>query len=431
MKIAYISPGSGDNFYCQNCFRDDDLLTTLLLLGQDVHRVPMYLPSGMRSSETIPDTPVFYGAINVYLREKLPLYQYAPTWLEKAFDSQSLLQYAAKKSGSTRATGLEEMTISMLQGEEGRHAEELDNLIQYLQNELKPDVVHLSNALLLGLAHRLKHDLEAKVACSLQDENEWVDEMEKGQQDVIWNLMADKGLDVDVFIATSQFYSQKAQSLLKILENKIKVINGGINLDGYEASHLPVDPPVIGYLCRMSEYFGLGIMVDAFIELKKNSPFKNLRLHMTGGYTGDDKTFVDQMVKKISNHGYEKDIQIFEEFDKASRIRFLKSLTLLSVPVPSGEAFGAYQVEALASGVPVVQPNVGCYPEFVAATNGGLIYEPNDGKTLAKTIAALLADPSRIHTMAEQGRQVVLDRYSIEDMAKNMVRIYEDVIGTV
>lgn len=430
MKIAYITPGSGDNFYCQNCFRDDDLLTTLLLLGQDVRKVPMYLPSGMSSTGTIPDTPVFYGAINVYLREKLPLYQYAPSWLERAFDSQSLLQYAAKKSGSTRATGLEGMTISMLQGEQGRHAAELENLIQFLQNEIKPDVVHLSNALLLGLAHKLKHDLSTKVVCSLQDENEWVDEMEKSQQQVVWDLMAEKSLDVDVFIATSQFYSQKAQALLHIPEDKMSVIRGGINLDGYETSPLPLDPPVIGYLCRMSEYFGLGILVDAYIELKKNSPFKNLKLYLTGGYTGDDKIFVDQCLKNVSQYGYENDVQIFSAFDKSNRIKFLKSLTLLSVPVPSGEAFGAYQVEALAAGVPVVQPNVGCYPEFVAATNGGLIYEPNDGKTLANTIASLLSDPDRIHSMSEQGRRIVLDQYSIQDMAKNILRIYEDAVRT-
>ncbi len=429
MKIAYITPGSGDNFYCQNCFRDDEFLTALILLGHDVHRVPMYLPSGFEREGKVSSSPVFYGAINVYLREKIPGYKHAPSWMEKVFDSQSLLRYAAKKSGSTDASGLEGMTMSMLHGESGRHAAELDNLVRYLQDKIKPDVVHLSNALLLGLAYRLKHDLGARVVCSLQDENEWIDEMEMSQQPAVWGLMGDKAEYVDSFIATSQYYSERSQQEMAIPAEKIQVIDGGINLDDYQRSALPFEPPVIGYLCRMSEYFGFGIVVDAFLELKKDSRFQDLKLFVTGGYTGLDKPFVDTQVKKIKNQGFEKDLKIFPEFDKRSKIEFLKSLTLLSVPVPSGEAFGAYQVEALAAGVPVVQPNVGCYPEFVAATNGGIIYEPNDPETVAQAFASLLTNPDRVRTMGEQGNKVVMERNTMAGMAKSIVNIYENLLG--
>jgi glycosyltransferase involved in cell wall biosynthesis len=427
MKIVYVTPGSGGTFYCQNCFRDDELLTSFHALGHDVYKVPMYLPTNLEESGKTADTPVFYGAINVYLKEKLPFYRHAPTWVERLFDSQTLLHLAAKKAGSTRASGLEEMTISMLQGEEGRQASELDHFIKYVQKEIKPDVVHLSNALLLGLAHRVKNDLQAGVFCSLQDENEWIDPMSERYQSKVWNLMAEKAVDVDLFVTASKYYSDIAQKNLRIPADKIKVINGGINLEGYQRSSLSFEPPVIGYLCRMSEYFGLGILVDAFIRLKKDNRFKDLKLHMTGGYPGDDKHFVNELLKKISKHGYENDVKIFKHFNRENRIKFLQSLTLLSVPVPGGEAFGAYQVEALAAGVPVVQPNVGCYPEFVEATNGGIIYEPNNSESLARSIASLLADPAKVSELGDQGRRVVLERFSMNDMAKNIVRIYEDV----
>jgi glycosyltransferase involved in cell wall biosynthesis len=428
MKIAYITPGSGDNFYCQNCFRDDELLTSMLVLGQDVRKIPMYLPSGYNHTD-VPGTPVFYGAINLYLREKMPIYRHAPSWLERAFDSQAMLRYAAKKSGSTSASGLEGMTISMLHGEEGRQAAELDNLIQYLSDEIKPDVVHLSNALLLGLARRIKHDVGAQVVCSLQDENEWVDEMEGSQQTVVWSLMAEKAREVDLFIATSRYYSEKSQREMYIPGERIEVINGGINLQGYERSELPFDPPVIGYLCRMSEYFGLGIVVDAFLELKQDTRFKDLRLHMAGGYTGLDKPFVDRQIARITEQGWQDDIRIFREFDKKNRIPFLKSLTLLSVPVPSGEAFGAYQVESLAAGVPVVQPDVGCYPEFVEATQGGIIFKPNTGEALAEAAASLLLDPERVKQLGEQGRKAVMAGYAMDDMAKNILGLYERILN--
>ena len=427
MRIAYVTPGHGLKFYCQNCFRDTALLQSMASLGHYVVKVPMYLPSGLDRSTNIVDTPVFYGAINVFLKEKLPFYRHAPEWIERLFDSPALLHLAAKKSGSTRATGLEEMTLSMLHGEKGRQASELDHLIQYIRNEIAPDVVHLSNALLLGLAHRLKNDLGACVVCSLQDENEWVDLMDEHYQSQVWNLMAEKAVDVDLFVTASQFYSNQSQKQLKIPADKIKVIYGGIDFDGYERSALPFDPPVIGYLCRMSEYFGLGILVDAFLELKKDDRFKDLKLHLTGGYSSEDKPFVNRLLRKISEHGFAQDVRIFKNFCKDNRIKFLKSLTLLSVPVPTGEAFGAYQVEALAAGVPVVQPNVGCYPEFVETTKGGVIYEPNTDEKLATAIASLLSDQEKVRKLGEHGRRVVLERFSIDHMAKNIEGIYNDV----
>jgi len=426
VKVAYVTPGSGLKFYCQNCFRDIALLHSLAGLGHDVVKIPMYLPSGLDNINNVVDTPVFYGAINVFLKEKLPFYRHSPEWMERLLDSPFFLSLAAKKSGSTNPTGLEEMTLSMLQGEKGHQASELDHLIQYLKNEVAPDVVHLSNALLLGLAHRLKNDLRAGVVCSLQDEDEWIDLMDQHYQSQVWNVMAEKAADVDLFVTASQFYSNQSQKQLKIPANKIKVIYGGIDFNGYEKSTLPFDPPVIGYLCRMSEYFGLGILVDAFLELKKDTRFKNLKLHLTGGYSSDDKPFVNGLMKKISEHGFTKDVSVFKDFCKDSRIKFLKSLTLLSVPVPTGEAFGAYQVESLAAGVPIVQPNAGCYPEFIKTTQGGVLYEPNTSEKLATVIASLLSDQEKVRKLGEKGRGVVLTQFSMDQMAKNMERIYND-----
>jgi glycosyltransferase involved in cell wall biosynthesis len=251
--------------------------------------------------------------------------------------------------------------------------------------------------------------------------------MDEHYQSQVWNLMAEKAVDIDLFVTASQFYSNQSQKKLKMPADKIKVIYGGIDFDGYERSTLPFDPPVIGYLCRMSEYFGLGILVDAFIELKKESRFKDLRLYLTGGYSSDDKPFVNRQLKKISEHGFAEDVRVFNDFYKDNRIKFLKSLTMLSVPVPTGEAFGAYQVEALAAGVPIVQPNVGCYPEFIEMTKGGVIYEPNTGEKLATAIASLLSDQEKVRKLGEQGRRVVLEQFSMDQMAKNIEGIYNDV----
>lgn len=425
MKIVHIIPGSGGTFYCQNCMRDNQLIESMRILGHDVKMVPLYLPLNVDVHGLMGDTPVFYGAINIYLKEKLPFYRHAPLWMERLFDSEGLLQVAAKKAGSTRASGLEEMTISMLKGEDGRQATELDHMIDYLKTFLKPDVVHLSNALLLGLAHRLKNDLGAVVICSLQDENEWIDPMTPEYQQKVWDLMAEKAEDVDAFITASQFYAEKSKKQLKLSDDSVYIVCGGVDFEGYLESSLPMDPPVLGFLCRMNEDFGLGIVVDAFVKIKRETEYKDLKLFLTGGYSGDDKIFVHRMKKKLSKAGFIDDVHIWEEFDKSHRIKFLESLTILSVPVLAGEAFGAYQVEALAAGVPIVQPNVGGYPEFIERTGGGVIYEPNDSQNLARAVVSLLREPEKIRQMGQQGRQVVLNSCSMEQMAKSILDIYE------
>ena len=427
MKIAHITPGSGGNFYCQNCFRDGSLLDSSLELGHEICRVPMYLPLDLDHHKWDEGIPVFYGAINIYLKEKSSLYRNAPSWMEELFDSGPMLRLAARMSGSTQASGLEEMTLSMLKGEEGNQASELDRLVEYLAAVIKPDVVHLSNALLLGLAKRMKAVLGCKIVCSLQDENEWVDPMEEAYQRQVWGLMAEKAVEVDRFIAASHYYSRFSQNKLDIPAAKIDVVYAGIHLDGYQKSSLSLDPPVIGYLNRMSESLGLGILIDAFLILKRDPEFQDLRLHITGGHTAEDKPFLQQKLEDIKQQGCEDSVRVFEAFDRPDRIEFLKSLTLLSVPVPAGEAFGTYQIEALAASVPIVQPNVGGFPEFVAATDGGVIYEPNDSQTLADNMASLLRQPDRLRQYAEQGERAVQEQFSIQKMVRNMTAIYEDV----
>ena len=429
MKIVHITPGSGGSFYCQNCFRDNELVKALQKLDHEVFNVPMYLPLNIDKDIEEGSTPVFYGAINVYLKEKVSFFRHSPEWLERILDSKPMLQFAAKRSGSTKAEGLEEMTISMLKGENGRQASELDRLIKFLAKDIKPEIVHLSNALLLGLTKRMKNDLGAKVICSLQDENEWIDPMNEQYQEMVWDLMAEKAEDVDLFITPSEYYSKKSQDKMKLDPEKIKVVYSGINLSGYKDSSIPMDPPVIGYLCRMNENFGLDILVDAFIKIKNGSRFKDLKLFITGGHTADDIEFVSAIHKLIEESGFKEDVKFWDDFNIKNRAEFLSSLTLLSVPVPEGEAFGSYQIEALASAVPSVQPNVGCYPEIMNTTKGGVIYQPNNSDTLAVEIIKLLESPDKIREMGLSGKKVINEKFTLSNMAKQTISVYNNALS--
>ena len=428
MKIVNIVPGFGGTFYCGNCLRDSGFVKMLKAMGHDSMMLPIYLPLSSNEKANA-DTPVFYGAVNIYLKQNYSLFRHMPAWFHRFLDSRSILKYAAKKAGSTRASGLEEMTLSMLRGIEGFQKEELQQLVYFLKHHEKPDVVHLSNALLLGLAETIRKELNIPVICSLQDEDVWVDAMKPAYQQQIWQLMAEKAKDIDAFIAVSNFYAGVMKKNMQIPDDKMHVVHIGANPSLYEVFTPSLNPPVIGYLSRLCEDNGLEILIDAFIELKNNLAFANTRLRLTGGYTGDDRKFINKQMRKLKRKGYHDDVEIIESFIPSALPSFFKGLTVLSVPVLKGEAFGLYLLESLASGIPVVQPALGAFPEIVNTTGGGLVYSPNTPSALADTLADLFINSEKLRQLSLNGRAAVMNGFDSESITSRMIEVYEKVLN--
>lgn len=427
MKIVHIIPGTGGSFYCENCVRDGGLVKALREMGHDVVMVPMYLPLVTDEPGLTGDTPIFFGAVNVYLKQKFPFLKKLPNWLLHFFDSKSMLKLAASQAGSTRAYGLEEMTISMLKGEHGNQQEELEQLVTWLEQSGKPDVVYLANALLIGLARKIKERLKVPVVCALQDEDTWLDTMKPEYEHLIWEIMNARAKDVDMFIPVSHFYADKITRNLHVAKAKSQVVHIGIDITDYQPTSLPFDPPVIGYLSRLTESLGLGILVDAFLLLRKDNRFKNVKLYVTGGKTHDDDKFIKKIEKKLATQNALQDFQIFYDFDRPQRIDFLKSLTVLSVPKLVAEAFGTFQIEALAAGVPVVQPKIGAFPEIIEMSGGGVIYEPNTPEKLAEALAEILSSPENVKNLSQKGLETVKKEFCHTCMAGKIAEVYHKV----
>lgn len=427
MKIINIVPGFGGAFYCGNCLRDSAYTQSLKKAGHDSVTIPLYLPLTINNHTDKNNMPVFYGAVNIYLEQKFKIFRHMPDWLHRFFNSPAILRYAAKKSGSTRADGLEEMTISMLKGAEGYQKDELKQLIDYLKNHEKPDVVHLSNALLIGLARKIKQELNIPVVCSLQDEDVWVDAMHEEYQEHMWNLMAERGKDVDAFVAVSNYFADLMKKKMQIPDDKMHTIYIGVEPENYEMS-IPVEnPPVIGYLSRLNEENGFEVLIDAFIKLKKMPGFQDAKLKATGGYTDDDRKFIKKQVKKLKKNGFAGNFEIIENFQLDHLKSFFSELSVLSVPVLKGEAFGLYQLESLASGVPIVQPALGAFPEIVKETGGGDTYYPNTPDALADKLYELLSQYHKIQDMSVSGRKAVVEKFNTSELTKKMIDVYSSL----
>lgn len=424
MKIVHIVPGFGGTFYCGNCLRDSGVVASLKKAGHDAVTLPMYLPLTLNGKMDENGLPVFYGAVNIYLKQ-YPVFRHMPKWFEKMMNSSPVLKFAAKKSGSTRASGLEDLTESMLMGAEGHQSEELQQLVDFLKYHEKPDVIHVSNVLLLGLAKKFREELKIPVVYSLQDEDVWVDAMHEERREKMWQLLAEKARDVDAFIAVSNFFAGVMQKKMAIPDNKLFVLHVGVSPYAYSYSKPASQPQAIGYVSRICAENGFEILVDAFIKLKENPAFETLKLKATGGMTGDDTKFINNQLKKLKQKDIIRDFEIQPDFTQSALQNYFKSITVLSVPVLKGEAFGLYQLEALASGVPLVQPELGAFPEIINATSGGVIYKPNTALALADALTEILLNPAKLEAMSLAGRKSVEEHFDCGKLSVKMVEIYK------
>lgn len=428
MKIVNIVPGFGGTFYCGNCLRDSGYTKSLIKLGHDAMMLPIYLPLTFEHGVEEDENPIFYGAVNIYLKQNFKIFRNMPGWMERLFNSSRILRYAAKKAGSTRTEGLEEMTISMLMGNEGNQKKELQELIDFLKNHEKPDIVHLSNALLLGLAKEIRTQLQVPVVCSLQDEDVWVDAMNDFYREKVWELMGEKGKDIDAFVAVSEYYASEMKRKMRIPDEKMHVVPIGIEAAIYNYNKPVKSPQAIGFISRMYEEHGFGLLIDAYIKLKKIPAHKDVLLKLSGGYTADDKKYINKQTRKLKQAGVLQDVEFIDNYRPEQRSAFYNKLSLLTVPVLKGEAFGIYQLESLACGVPLVQPALGAFPEIINQTGGGIIYSPNNTETIVEKWAEALSDPDRLEEMGKAGEKKVREDFAVDTLSLKVLGIYKNLV---
>ncbi|MBP7508435.1 MAG: glycosyltransferase family 4 protein [Prolixibacteraceae bacterium] len=426
MNIVQIIPGSGGTFYCGNCLRDSKFVSTLIKNGHNVVKVPMYLPL-FSDEHDISDVPVFYGAISIYLKQLYPVFRKAPKWFDNFLNSKPLMKFAAGMAGSTNAKGLEEMTVSMLLGEQGKQSEELDKMIDWIAENCKPDIIHLSNALLLGLARRIKQKLNIPVVCSLQDEDVWVEVMKPSFREKVWKLMTERAKDVDCFISVSDYFAGKILTWMDIPAEKIKTVHLGVDPADYKFVPQSQKKREIGFISRMNYDNGLDILIDAFIELKKHERFVDAHLHITGGSTAEDSKYIKEQKKKLEDIGLRPFSHFWEGFEGNHRMNFLSRMKIISVPVRNGEAFGIYLSEAMASGIPVVQPELGAFPEIINKSGGGVVYNPNNYQTLSEALIKLLDDEARIEKLSLEARNSVENNFNINIQSEKLINVYESI----
>ncbi|PYR60152.1 MAG: hypothetical protein DMF85_05945 [Acidobacteria bacterium] len=370
--------------YCGSCLRDNALAAELLARGHAVTLLPLYTPT--RPDETnVSRKRVLFGGISIYLQQYVPLFRKTPRLL-------------AKRSLSTDPKLLGDMTISMLEGERGVLRKEFDKLLAWIAQEEVPDVINLPNALLIGLAAPLRRALNRPICCTLQGEDLFLNGLVDPYRDRALDLIRRQVPDVDLFLSVSDGYVRPISDMLRIPAGRIAVVPLGINLAGYERRDPPADrsaPFRVGYSARVAPEKGLHVLAESYIHLRSLEPHAEMRLDAAGYLAPAQADYLDRIRRDLDNAGLAGEFTYRGAVDRAGKLAFLRSIDVLSVPATYDEPKGVFLLEAMAAGVPVVQPRRGAFTEIVERTGGGLLVEPDNPRAIADGLRTLWRDRAR------------------------------------
>lgn len=423
MKILSITAGAA-GMYCGSCLRDNALAAELMKQGHDVLLVPIYTPT-LTDEENVSQHRVFFGGISVYLEQHVPLFRHTPKLFDRLWDSETALNMVAKRSIAVDPKSLAGMTLSMLKGEDGYQRKELDNLIDWLKAEARPDVVNLPNSLLIALAGPIKRELNLPVFCTLQGEDLFIDGLGEPHRSEAMELIRSNVEFVDGFLAVSDFYAAAMCRDLGIPESKMHVVPLGIGFDGYEKREpLASSEFVIGYLARVAPEKGLHVLCDAYRLLRQRTPERRIRLEAAGYLAPEHREYMSDIERRMNDWGLGGEFEYRGVLDRNAKLAFLKGLDALSVPATYDEPKGMSLLEAMAAGVPVVQPRRGSFTELIERTGGGLLVEGSDAESLTLGLLSLIESPSLTAELSRRAFAGVREHYGVSNMAHRAVAAY-------
>jgi glycosyltransferase involved in cell wall biosynthesis len=287
-------------------------------------------------------------------------------------------------------------------------------------------VINLPNSLLIALAAPLRKAVMRPVCCTLQGEELFIDGLIAPYREQALELIRAQVSRVDRFVAVSEFCAGFMSRYLRIPEEKISVVPLGINMTGYERhSHESQDGVFrIGYFARIASEKGLHVLGDAYLRFRSRIGDAPVRLEAAGYTAPNDKRYRDEIGAKLEKAGFAGEFSYRGVLDREAKIDFLKGLDVLSVPATYDEPKGMFLLEAMASGVPVVQPRRGAFIEIIEKTGGGLLVEPDDPDALADGLYGLWQDRARLAALADRAFHGVRANYSVKNSADRLLEVY-------
>lgn len=431
MKVAFLATGAA-NMYCGSCMRDNTLVSAMKALGHQVSMLPMYTPLRVDEDSASEDY-VFYSGIKTYILQQFPNRTPWRDALLNVAGAQALTKLLTRFDigSAVDPKANAELTLSMLRGENGNQAILLEEMVNALSRTVRPQVVHVTNTLISGPVREIKRALNVPIVCGLHGEDIFLDGLPAPYRTQAIELIRQNAAEIDHFIATSQYYADMYGPLVGIPPEKISIVWPGIALGDYhnigDQPKSIAGPLTIGYLARMAPEKGLHLLAEAFISLVRSGDFPGLRLKVAGYMSSAYAKYIDGVRERLKQAGVADQVDIIGTASRQQKLDFFRSIDVFSVPAVYPDPKGLPMLEALASGVPVVQPDHGAYPELIRATQGGLLHQPENHQDLAEKLAHLLRNAVMREEFRKQGRAAIHENFSAQRMAGDTIRVYENL----
>jgi len=432
MKIVHLVAGAA-GMYCGSCLQGNTLATALRQAGEDLTLMPLYTP--LKTDEpSVSESRVGMGGINVYLQQRWKLFRHTPRWLDRLFDRPTLLRSVAKIGSSTRPEQLGELTISMLRGEEGRQRKELDKLAEWLADELRPELIHLNNGLLVGLARQLTARLGVPVVSSLAGEDSFIEKLPDPFRKEAWSLMRERCAELPGLATMNGYYARAMAAKLDLPQERFTVIPPGLAVEGQTGRNEQREdrrqgtPFTVGFLARICADKGLHRLAEAFEILVERLPTTDVQLRVAGYLHPAERPYLAEIEAGLKSKGLSDRFEYVGEPDLAGKHAFLRSLDVMCLPTDFPESKGLPVFEAWANATPVVVPSFGVFPELIEDTGGGILHEPHDLTTLAEALVRMANQPDLAAECGRRGQQAVIERYNAKITAERTIAWYRTVV---
>ena len=447
MRVLSITAGAA-SMYCGSCLRDNNVAAELIRRGHDVTLVPLYTPT-ITDEPNVSQRRVLFGGVNIYLQQKSGLFRRLPRFLDRWLDSPALIRTLSDRQVSVDPRVLGDMTISMLDGPRGVLRKEFDKLLEWVADGPAPDVVNLPNSMLIALARPIAQALKRPVCCTLQGEELFLQSLVEPYRTQALEMIRGLVPDVSRFIAVSDYCASFMSRFLGISPDRISVVPLGVRLPATQSQSTSIkaggappppasyaDPSLrsgwpqahplftVGYLARVAPEKGLQLLADAYVHLRARTKDIPMAFEAAGYLAPQDQPYLAKVRDTLARAGLTSEFTYHGVVELDAKQALLDRIDVLSVPAVYDEPKGLPLLEAMAHGVPVVQPRRGAFVEIVERTGGGILVAPDDPVALADGLEALTRDPTQRQELGRSGLAGVRAHYTVEHSADRLLDVY-------
>ena len=428
MRISYITAGAAD-MICGSCLRDNTLARKLQEHQCDVTLVPVYTPITVEEDD-LSTNKILLGGISVYLEQRSILFRKIPSFLTQWLDKPGVVKFFTnRKSIQVEAEHLGNLTLSMLKCENGNQSRSFERAFKWIKDEAIPEIIDFSNLLIASLAPTIKRDLKIPIVVTLQGDDLFINELKDNHKELVIKELKRIAQSIDGFITFSDFYAQKMSNLLDIPIEKFHIVSLGINTEPFSnICREGSENRTFGYFGRVAPEKGFHNAVDAFIKINKNREPKIKML--SGGWLGDsDKSYFEEQTKKIDQANLTEYFNYSEAPTLEEKKDFFSKIDVFTMPTDQEEPKGIPVLEALASGLPVVQPDKGVFSAMINTTKGGVLYDDRDPSALSQELLKLIDNRGKAEALGRTGRDNVKIHFSDDKMAVDTKSVYEKLLN--